>query len=329
MDLLFTTRYKVNRIFSAVISLITAFIGGAVAEGLRVAQINGINTIPFIAAGIFILLNFYLTRKYRRRKKVLITPFPDEWENKLSDKVMFYNRLNEDDRHLFRKKVQLFLDEVRITGVRAPDSSSDNNSGVRAPVDDDLKILIAAAAVIPVFRIPDWEYDMLDEVLVYPGNFDEDFNFSGSRRDILGMVVSRTSSVIISQEALVSGFARNDGENVALHEFMHKIDEGDGQIDGIPALFLSADEQVYWKQVVEDEMELLIHGGSDFNPYALKDRGEFFAVAGEYFFEKPQRMKEKHPSLYKIMCRMFRQDLASAIVDETKKSLGIRTLRKK
>lgn len=316
MELLFTTRYKVNRIFSLVVSLLAAVVTAAAAERAGAPVINGINTVPVIAMAVFLLLNLYLTRKYRRRKKVLLAPFPDEWETILAEKIGYYRELNDDDSYVFRKKVQLFLDEVRITGVRVD-------------VDDELKILVASAAVIPVFRIPDWEYNMLDEVLVYPGSFDDDFNLSGSNRDILGMVVNRTSSVILSRDALVSGFSRDDGENVALHEFMHKIDEGDGEIDGIPAFLLSADEKACWKQVVEDEMQLLIDGGSDFNPYALKDRGEFFAMAGEYFFEKPQRMKEKHPSLYRIMCRMFRQDLASAIADETRMSLGIRISRKK
>jgi len=89
-------------------------------------------------------------------------------------------------------------------------------------------------------------------------------------------------------------------------------------------LFLSGEEQLRWKKLVEDEMELLVKGNSDFNPYALKDRSEFFAVAGEYYFEQPDKMKERHPSLYKIMCRMFRQDLASVVISETKRSFGVR-----
>lgn len=135
--------------------------------------------------------------------------------------------------------------------------------------------------------------------------------------------------MIVSAEAITEGFKHDDGENTAIHEFMHKIDEGDGAIDGIPALFLSVEEQVRWKKIVEDEMELLLDGGSDFNPYALKNRGEFFAVAGEYFFEKPHKMKEKHPSLYGIMSRMFRQNLSSVIVDETRDSIGLRALMKR
>ncbi|MCB1036951.1 MAG: zinc-dependent peptidase [Acidobacteria bacterium] len=38
---------------------------------------------------------------------------------------------------------------------------------------------------------------------------------------------------------------------------------------------------------------------------------EFFAVATEYFFEKPGVMERKHPELYAMLSRIFRQDLAT------------------
>jgi MtfA peptidase len=271
---------------------------------------------------LFLLMNLFLTRKYRKRKKILLTPFPDGWENILINKVRYYAQLNEYDRYVFKKKVQVFLAEVKITGI----GFNSKNEVTRAPVDDETEILIASAAVIPVFKIPDWEYDRLDEVIVYPGSFDEDFHISGGKRDILGMVTGRTSAVIISGKALADGFREKNGQNVALHEFIHKIDEEDGEIDGIPAFFLSRSELEYWKKTVEDEMDQIAKGRSDIDSYALKDRSEFFAVAGEYFFEKPQRMKENHPALYRLMCRMFRQDLAAAIYSEAAGSLGIRAL---
>ena len=61
---------------------------------------------------------------------------------------------------------------------------------------------------------------------------------------------------------------------------------------------------------------------SDFKEYGLTSRAEFIAVAAEYFFEKPLEMKEKHASLYLMMEKMFRQDLASAVNDEAKKIIA-------
>ena len=40
------------------------------------------------------------------------------------------------------------------------------------------------------------------------------------------------------------------------------------------------------------EME---EGDSDINPYGLTNKAEFFAVATEYFFERPGVMERKHP----------------------------------
>lgn len=37
------------------------------------------------------------------------------------------------------------------------------------------------------------------------------------------------------------------------------------------------------------------------------NEAEFFAVAAEYFFERPLLFAEKHPELYALMERAFRQ----------------------
>lgn len=303
-DLLYTTGYRVNRIFSAAVSLAAAAACAPLFKKAGLNEAAGFNAVPLAAVAVFLLLNLYLTRKYRRRKKILQAPFPDEWERILDEKVRFYRLLGEDEQYMFRKRVQIFLSEVRVTGIEST-------------VDDEIRVLTGASAVIPVFGLPDWEYRGLDEILVYPASFDDEFNIKGKGRDILGMTQENTSCVIISAKALKEGFKRNDGHNAALHEFLHRIDGGDGSMDGMPALFLTKDEIAQWKKIVEDEMELLVKNRSDMDPYALTDRSEFFAAAGEYFFEKPGRMKERHPSLYSIMCKMFKQDPASVILDET------------
>ncbi|WP_390886660.1 zinc-dependent peptidase [Lacinutrix neustonica] len=39
------------------------------------------------------------------------------------------------------------------------------------------------------------------------------------------------------------------------------------------------------------------------------NQAEFFAVASEYFFERPDLFKKKHPDLYKMMVKSFNQKL--------------------
>ena len=50
---------------------------------------------------------------------------------------------------------------------------------------------------------------------------------------------------------------------------------------------------------------------SDINPYGATSKVEFFAVAAEYFFERPKLLKRKHPKLYKKLSIFFKQDLAA------------------
>jgi hypothetical protein len=63
------------------------------------------------------------------------------------------------------------------------------DTGVGARLDATTRVLVAASASIPIFGFPDWEWDQINEVLVYPNRFDHEFQF-GDRRghDILGMV---------------------------------------------------------------------------------------------------------------------------------------------
>ena len=49
-------------------------------------------------------------------------------------------------------------------------------------------------------------------------------------------------------------------------------------------------------------------GRSDISPYALTSNAEFLAVAGEYFFDDPEKFKTKHPDLYNYLTTVFHQN---------------------
>jgi MtfA peptidase len=308
MEPVFTRRYKINLVFSLIISITAAIFAADTASFLFKKFYPGIiNPAGIIAASVFVILHLFITGKYRKRKKLVSIPFPGEWRRILSDLVFFYRMLSDDEKYYFEKKVQIFLAEKKITGIETT-------------VDDSTKLLIASAAIIPVFKIEDWEYHTLGEILVYPDRFDHDFNFKSGDRDVLGMVVQHSSSLIISRKELFRGFASMDGGNTAIHEFIHKMDEEDGVIDGLPVLMLNKEELSRWANIRESEMEKIESGRSDLDPYALSGAAEFLAVAGEYFFEHPGMLKKNSPELYDILRRIFKQDAVSIIKSE---ALGI------
>jgi Mlc titration factor MtfA (ptsG expression regulator) len=196
-------------------------------------------------------------------------------------------------------------------------------TGIGMELDDITCILVASAAVIPVFRIPDWDYPFLTDVFVCQDQLSDNLELLNCKDDVMGLVIYNKSSVYLTKDLLLKNFQKTDGNNLGLHEFIHKIDEGSGDIDGIlPSPFLSKKERRQWLEIVDNEMHKMKNNKSDFKEYGLTSRAEFIAVAAEYFFEKPLEMKEKHASLYLMMEKMFRQDLASAVNDEAKKIIA-------
>jgi len=270
-------------------------------------------TVPPVAVVVALAVYTGMTRRLRRRRAILGQPFPAEWETVLQREVVFYRTLEPADQARFRRELQLFLGEKRITGIKTE-------------LDTTTRVLAGASAIIPIFGFPEWEWDQISEVLIYPSRFDTDFTF-GERNDhrTLGMVGSGAMNriMILAKPDLLAGF-RNPGDkrNVGVHEFAHLVDKSDGTIDGLPGVGLDRRSIGPWIELVRRKTEEIRRGDSDIDRYALTNEAEFFAVASEYFFERPGVMQRKHPELYAMLARVFNQSLgvrAAALAREIKR----------
>jgi len=61
---------------------------------------------------------------------------------------------------------------------------------------------------------------------------------------------------------------------------------------------------------------------SDINPYGGTNKAEFFAVASEYFFERPKLLENKHPELYFLLEKVFNNDMAERKLKMKKAEIG-------
>ena len=213
----------------------------------------------------------------------------------LQEEIPFYQQLNAQQQISFQERMQQFLTDVKITGVNTT-------------VDDLDKVLIAAGAIIPIFNFEGWRYINLHEILLYPDSFSHEFEQQGEGRDILGMVGtgSMNNIMILSQFELRQAFSNKTGKNnTAIHEFVHLVDKTDGSIDGVPNFILDKQYLVPWLQRMQQEITLIKNDESDINAYGASNEAEFFAVVAEYFFERPDLLKEKHPELYSLLLQIF------------------------
>ena len=120
-----------------------------------------------------------------------------------------------------------------------------------------------------IFGFPDWEWEQINEILVYPGRFDDEFELGDMRsHNILGMVGTGNLNglMILSKPDLIAGFRNaTDKRNVGVHEFAHLVDKTDGVIDGVPRVGLDRDAVGPWIDLIRRKMAEIETGESDIN----------------------------------------------------------------
>ncbi|WP_199417116.1 M90 family metallopeptidase [Chitinophaga silvatica] len=246
---------------------------------------------------IGLILVLYVINIFSRIKKKKLA-VPADFQSLLEENVRYYQLLSPSDKSRFETMVQRFLKRTSIEGVGT----------TVEPLD---RVLVAASAIIPIFGFKDWEYFNLTNVILYPDTFNENYQYEGNKRQILGMVGSGplNGQMILSRSALREGFSnKTDKSNTAIHEFVHLLDKTDGVIDGFPSKLIEHSYSIPWMKLVHKTIQQITDGHTDINPYGALNEGEFFAVISEYFFERPDLLAEKHPELYQMLTKIFRQD---------------------
>lgn len=192
---------------------------------------------------------------------------------------------------MFEYKVHVFLLNVRIIGMQTQVTHED-------------RILVAASAIIPIFRFKNWQYKGLSEVHIYPDKFE--IPTTGKMANGLVGWGAMEGKMMLSKKALHHCFQDGtDGKNVAIHEFIHLFDMADGKVDSVLGNVMNEDDIEPWLYIMQLKMNEINAGKSDIRPYGGVNQAEFLAVVGEYFFEKPEQMKTEHPALYNALDSFF------------------------
>ena len=202
---------------------------------------------------VFGFIGFYFKRKKDTKWILPNEAFPSGWRNVLENKVSYYRSLSVAEQKRFEYKIQEFLLNCKVTGVKTNIDLSD-------------KILVASSAIIPIFGFEDWKYINLYEVLIYPTLFNEGFQTEGEGRRVAGMVGNGPMEgvMILSQKALKLGFQNEtDKKNTAIHEFVHLIDKLDGNVDGIPSSLMERQYTIPWLDFINKKLVEIQEGKSD------------------------------------------------------------------
>jgi len=259
------------------------------------------------------MFGFFKRRRRQQREAIRVRPFPAEWREALVRKFPLFSRLAEADQRELEGHIQVFLAEKNFEGCGGFE------------VTDEARMLIAAQACLLLLHRQTECYPKLRTILVYPDTYvaktrwnEKDEDSDRGSRARLGESWDR-GVVVLEWSSAVAGAANiHDGLNVVFHEFAHQLDQEDGVADGLPSLECEGAKACYlrygtWARVLSAEFEALRRQSgkgrkSVLNQYGATNAAEFFAVATECFFEKPQQMKKKHPELYEELKEFYRQD---------------------
>lgn len=271
-------------------TLVLAFVLGAGVGFISWA--SGLTAWPGVVVAALALWRGM--RKPLRRWTVARRPLDDSHREWLSAEVPIYRLLERRERDRFERDVQFILSEWLFEGVQ----------GVE--VTDALRLSVAAGVATLLHGRPEWEITPARTILFYPEQFDDQY-YADETGNYDGMAHAQ-GPVILSRPAVEAAWRTGEqGNNVVLHELAHLFDFADDFADGI-STFVDPASISAWEALVRREMHRIRFGRSILRRYASKNRAEFFAVAIENFFGRPDVLAHHHPELFDALVALLNMD---------------------
>lgn len=235
------------------------------------------------------------------------------WGTTLRQYPFLAQRSAADRVHL-RGLVSQFLAEKEFTGAHA------------LSVTDEMAVAIAAQACLPVLHLGLRWYDDFKGIVVHPGAMlarrettDQAGVVHRYSEALLGEAMHGGPVTLSWQDVAAAGDSAEQGHNVVIHEFIHKIDMRDGAADGCPPLPSRA-AHAAWHDVMQpaydrfcEQVAMASRFGGEapwLDAYGATAPAEFFAVACEAYFVNRARFTQDFPILTALFDQFFKQNMA-------------------
>ena len=162
--------------------------------------------------------------------------------------------------------------------------------------------MLGTIAAQMTFRLPDDCFSIYDKVIIFPDYFFSNVNkvyHKGETNPAAGVIV-------LSLKGIAEGFQMPyDGVNLVYHEFAHAL-----HLEHKGMSYNLFDEDVFdrFQQYANGQLAAVQPETYFLRPYALTNIAEYFAVATENFFERPDKLSQAMPELYRILKDLYNQD---------------------
>jgi MtfA peptidase len=264
-------------------------------------------------------------RTVKRATKRAVPLIDEALWRQATEQYFFMRRLSKEENRRLRLIASDFLSRKTFTGA------------AEFEITALMQVQVAAQACILILELGVSQFDGWSEIIIYPGKFApkrEVTDHAGvvhTTRDALAGEAWLGGPVVLSYEDVASLDLQrfhNNAYNVVIHEFAHKLDMRNGNANGFPPLHKGM-SAITWKRDFmaayldfckrvdhadehADEYEHLDNGASldalPIDPYGSESPAEFFAVASETFFERPESLANGYPAVYGQLKAFYKQD---------------------
>ena len=207
----------------------------------------------------------------------------------LRDNSQFYQKLKPKYKVYFEHRVATFIEKTEF-------STRDIS------INQEMKLSIAAVYIQLTFGMKNYLNQLIQQIIIYP----EIYLSTHTDEYYKGEFNPRMKTIVFSWSDFKEGIdVKNDNLNLGLHEFTHALHFATLKSDKpTHVLFNESLRNLFLSFSNEKLRQDLLNSGF-LREYAFENQYEFVAVLLEHFFESPEELKQKFPSIYKKVKEML------------------------
>lgn len=202
----------------------------------------------------------------------------------LKHQFIFFKKLPPKEQAYFEHRVASFIKDKHFIG----------REGLL--ITDEMRVLIAATAVMLTFGFRDFYIGLIGKIFIYPDEFFSNMNQTYHK----GEFNPRLETLVFSWKHFLEGYdITNDNLNLGIHEFAHAIHLNSiKERDVSSTIFADSFRELTALLADEKELRDKLIASEYFRDYAFTNQYEFIAVIIENFIETPHAFRSQFPKVY-------------------------------
>ena len=234
---------------------------------------------------------------YQRKFKKPLFVFGHVFNKKLTETDKMILRNNSQFYQKLKPKYKIYFEHRIATFIEKTQFSSRNIS-----ISQEMKLTVASVYIQLTFGMKNYLNRLIQHIIIYP----EIYLSTHTDEFYKGEFNPAMKTVVFSWSDFKEGIdIANDNLNLGLHEFTHALHFATLKSDKPTHVLFNETLRSLFLSFSDETLRQDLLNSGFLREYAFKNQYEFVAVLLECFFESPDELKQKFPSVYKKVKEML------------------------